>query len=210
MELISKKNSLFSGFCNWLKSFLWKSARSIHLDGEEEESAIHIYDLDSSLKEQLFKFYVEGNPLNLVDRDELFIKAAQFIVFSQSCSISAIQREFSVGLSHAKLILDQIESAGIISPFRSDEGRKVLIKDKDSLKELISSLPHFGIADRLDEIDAFYEKYKEEIENQRKEHDILQLEEMKKTEAELLKLMKLEKILKKRLPETIGTGKAIG
>ncbi len=167
---------------------------------KEEDSLINESDSNCSLKEQLIKFYVEGNPMNLVERDELFFSVAEFVVLTQSCSISVIQREFSLGLCRTKQILDQIESAGIISHFRTDEGRKVLIKDKISLGNLIVSLPNVEIKKCLDKLDLFYEKNKQEIETKRREHELLQTEELKKSESEALKLMKLEKILRKRLP----------
>ncbi len=183
-----------------------RSSLHSHENEEEKKSINSVGDLDDSMKEQLIKFYVEGNPLNLVDRDELFCQAASFVVITQSCSVSAIQREFSIGLGRAKLILDQIESAGIISPFLTNEGRIVLIKDDVSLNKLIQSLPHIEINNCIENLDAFYEKYKGEIEARRNDYDRLQFEEMKKSEAELVKLMKLEKILQKRFPQTAFIG----
>lgn len=203
MRCSAKIFSFFYDLKNKLKSGFKESEHVINAKkGEESVSLGMESDLDNPLKEQLMKFYVEGNPTNLVDRDELFYSAAEFVVITQSCSHSAIQREFSVGLSRAKLLLDQIEAAGIISQYKTNEGRKVLIKDGISLRELLKSLPNIRIHNCIEQLDTFYEKYKLEIESRRKEHELLQLEEMKKTEAEILKLMKLEKILKKRLPTT--------
>jgi hypothetical protein len=206
MKCLAKIFKLFCDFKNNLKSGFRESVSKFYgIKGVDPVFLNEEPDLDNPLKEQLIKFYVEGNPVNLVDRDELFYQAAQFVVLTQSCSITAIQREFSIGLGHAKIILDQIESAGIISQHRNNEGRKVLVKDEISLRELITSLPHIEINNCIDQLDSFYKKYKEEIESRRKENELLQLEELKKTEAEVLKLMKLEKILKKRLPETTST-----
>jgi hypothetical protein len=197
---------LLCDFKNNFKSGFKASNGKIHgIKGEEALSLNEESYLDNPLKEQLIKFYVEGNPVNLVDRDELFYIAAKFVVVSQSCSYSAIQREFSVGLSRAKFILDQIESAGIISQYRSNEGRKVLVTDEISLKELLQSLPNIEINNCIDQLDSFYEKYKEEIEARRREREMLKLEEQRKTEAEAFKLMKLEGILKKRLPTSMRT-----
>jgi hypothetical protein len=197
---------LFCDFKNNLRSGFKESVSKFHGIKEEDQVSLNEEtDLDNPLKEQLIKFYVEGNPVNLVDRDELFYIAAKFVVITQSCSISAIQREFSVGLSRAKIILDQIESAGIISHYRNNDGRKVLVHDEISLIELLKSLPHIEINNYIDQLDSFYEKYKEEIETRRREHELLQLEELKKTEAEVIKLMKLEKILKERLPTSMRT-----
>lgn len=202
MKCVAKIFSFLHNFQNNINSYFKKSDNSLDSTIEKERlSAFEESDLDNSLSEQLIRFYVTGNPTILLTRDEYFREAAIFVVLTQSCSLTAIRREFSVGLSRTRLLIEQLESAGIISQFGGRDNLKVLVKDENSLDRLINSLPHVEINNCIHLLDTFYEKYKEEIEKRRIEYEKLQLEIQKKTETEAIKLMMIEKILKKRLPD---------
>jgi hypothetical protein len=201
MKYFANIFSLFQYIQLKLKSFLKHS--SVRLRSPAEKDALcgdEDFKIDNPLREQLIKFYVEGNPANLVNRDEFFYEAAKFVVLTQSCSVTSVRREFSVGSNRAKLIIDQLESASIIKQYLGYEGYKVLVKDEISLNELINSMPNIEISNCIHLLDSFYEKYKDEIEERRIEYENMQFEELKKTNTEAVKLMMLNKILKKRLP----------
>jgi hypothetical protein len=202
MKCLGKIFGFIQGFQNNLKSSITGSdVKFRNMIKKDPISGYVDSVLDNSLREQLIKFFVEGNPANLVNRDDFFCEASKFVVLTQLCSITAIRREFSIGFSRAKLIIDQMESAGIIRPYGGAERWKVLVKDEISLNQLINSLPHVELSNCINLLDSFYEKHKEEIDKRRIEFEKLQLEKQKKTEAEAIKLMMLDKILKRRLPD---------
>jgi hypothetical protein len=193
--------SFFQYFQHKLKSLLKHSNVNLYsLNEKDDLSADEDFKIDNPLREQLIKFFVEGNPATLVNRDEFFYEAAKFVVLTQSCSVTSIRREFSISSNRAKLIIDQLESAAIIKHFLGYDGCKVIVKDEISLNKLINSEPHIEIGNCLQLLDSFYEKYKEEIEVRRIEYEEMQFEELKKTNVEAVKYMKLDKMLKKRLP----------
>ncbi|MCX7835358.1 MAG: DNA translocase FtsK [bacterium] len=72
--------------------------------------------------------------------DTLFVEAARMLVRQQQGSIALIQRRFKVGHSRAGRILDQLERNGIVGPFEGSKSREVLIKDMETLEELLSKL----------------------------------------------------------------------
>jgi DNA segregation ATPase FtsK/SpoIIIE-like protein len=65
--------------------------------------------------------------------DELFERAIEVCVHYDVVSTGFLQRRLAVGYARAARILDQLEYAGIVSPGRGSEPRKLLIlKDKES------------------------------------------------------------------------------
>ena len=73
------------------------------------------------------------------DRDALFEDAARVIVMHQQGSASLLQRKLKLGYNRAGRIIDQLESAGIIGPFKGSKAREVLIPDEMSLEQLLNS-----------------------------------------------------------------------
>ncbi len=72
------------------------------------------------------------------DRDALFEDAARVIVMHQQGSASLLQRKLKLGYNRAGRIIDQLESAGIIGPFKGSKAREVLIPDEMSLEQLLN------------------------------------------------------------------------
>lgn len=72
--------------------------------------------------------------------DPLFIQSAYIFVKSQQCSISKLQRNFSIGMNRAGRIMTQLEQAGIVGSEEGKYSRVVLIKDLESLKRLLIKL----------------------------------------------------------------------
>jgi S-DNA-T family DNA segregation ATPase FtsK/SpoIIIE len=76
------------------------------------------------------------------ERDPFFEEAARLIVQTQQGSTSLIQRKLKLGYNRAGRIIDQLEAAGIVGPFEGSKARQVLIKDENSLEQLLNSLNH--------------------------------------------------------------------
>lgn len=77
--------------------------------------------------------HIENNPINrIIERDELFAEAADYVVDSERASIGNLQRMFRIGFSRASQLIDQLEIAGIIGPGSSTGARPVLM-DKSTL-----------------------------------------------------------------------------
>ncbi|TAL63361.1 MAG: DNA translocase FtsK [Bacteroidetes bacterium] len=72
------------------------------------------------------------------ERDSFFAEAARIVVTHQQGSASLLQRKLKLGYNRAGRIVDQLESAGIIGPFKGSKAREVLIKDPASLEQLLS------------------------------------------------------------------------
>jgi S-DNA-T family DNA segregation ATPase FtsK/SpoIIIE len=79
-----------------------------------------------------------GDDFDPSDRDALFIEAARIIVQHQQGSTSLIQRRLKLGYNRAGRIIDQLESAGVIGPFEGSKARQVLIRDENSLEQLLN------------------------------------------------------------------------
>lgn len=71
------------------------------------------------------------------ERDALFADAARIIVQNQHGSTSLLQRKLKLGYNRAGRLIDQLEAAGIVGPFEGSKAREVLIRDMDSLEQLL-------------------------------------------------------------------------
>ncbi|REJ80388.1 MAG: DNA translocase FtsK [Bacteroidetes bacterium] len=72
------------------------------------------------------------------DRDPLFADAAAIIVQHQQGSASLLQRRLKLGYNRAGRIIDQLEAAKIIGPFEGSKAREVLVKDPQTLAEILN------------------------------------------------------------------------
>ena len=73
-----------------------------------------------------------------MDRDALFEDAAHVVVLHQQGSASLLQRKLKLGYNRAGRIVDQLEAAGIIGPFKGSKAREVLIPDDLSLEQILN------------------------------------------------------------------------
>ena len=72
------------------------------------------------------------NTLGLRDpneRDSLFIEAARLVIRHQQGSVSLLQRRLKIGYARAARLIDQLELAGIVSPYDGSKAREVLADD---------------------------------------------------------------------------------
>ncbi|MCB0481045.1 MAG: DNA translocase FtsK 4TM domain-containing protein [Flavobacteriales bacterium] len=74
-----------------------------------------------------------------MERDALFEDAARTIVQNQQGSASLLQRRLKLGYNRAGRIIDQLEHAGIIGPFKGSKAREVLIPDEVSLEQFLNN-----------------------------------------------------------------------
>lgn len=72
------------------------------------------------------------------EKDSFFEEAARIVVTHQQGSASLLQRKLKLGYNRAGRIIDQLEAAKIIGPFKGSKAREVLIKDPASLEQLLS------------------------------------------------------------------------
>lgn len=77
--------------------------------------------------------------LSLDEQDELFEEAARIIVTHQQGSASLLQRKLKLGYNRAGRLVDQLETAGIVGPFKGAKSREVLITDLSSLEQFLSN-----------------------------------------------------------------------
>jgi DNA segregation ATPase FtsK/SpoIIIE, S-DNA-T family len=72
------------------------------------------------------------------ERDALFADAARIVVTHQQGSASLLQRKLQLGYNRAGRIVDQLEAAGIIGPFKGSKAREVLFKDIVTLEQFLN------------------------------------------------------------------------
>ncbi|MCB9251484.1 MAG: DNA translocase FtsK 4TM domain-containing protein [Flavobacteriales bacterium] len=74
------------------------------------------------------------------DWDSLFEEAARIIVSNQQGSTSMLQRKLKIGYNRAGRLIDQMEIANIVGPFKGSQAREVLIKDENSLEQILQEI----------------------------------------------------------------------
>ncbi|MEI8011908.1 MAG: DNA translocase FtsK, partial [Candidatus Omnitrophota bacterium] len=67
------------------------------------------------------------------ERDEIFDEAVRVVMETGQASAAILQRRLSLGFSRAGRIMDQMEQAGIIGPYRGSKPREILIDREEWL-----------------------------------------------------------------------------
>jgi DNA segregation ATPase FtsK/SpoIIIE, S-DNA-T family len=80
----------------------------------------------------------EIGEMDASEKDSFFEEAARMVVTYQQGSASLLQRKLKLGYNRAGRIIDQLEAAKVIGPFKGSKAREVLIKDPASLEQLLS------------------------------------------------------------------------
>jgi S-DNA-T family DNA segregation ATPase FtsK/SpoIIIE len=81
-----------------------------------------------------------GESFDNENRDSLFEEAARLIVVHQQGSTSLIQRRLNLGYNRAGRLIDQLEKAGIVGPFKGSKAREVIVKTEAELDEVLNNL----------------------------------------------------------------------
>jgi S-DNA-T family DNA segregation ATPase FtsK/SpoIIIE len=81
-----------------------------------------------------------GEDFDPRERDSLFEEAAQIIVQHQQGSTSLLQRRLNLGYNRAGRLIDQLEKAGIVGPFKGSKAREVLVSDILQLEDKLAEL----------------------------------------------------------------------
>jgi protein-arginine kinase activator protein McsA len=68
------------------------------------------------------------------EKDKLHEDAKAHIIRIQRASISNIQRKFMIGYNRAAWIMEHLENEGVVSEFKYDGTRTVLVKPNNSMK----------------------------------------------------------------------------
>ncbi len=63
------------------------------------------------------------------ERDTFFFEAARLVVRHRQGSVSLLQRRLKIGYARAARLIDQLELAGIVSPYDGSKAREVLVDD---------------------------------------------------------------------------------
>ncbi|MBN1754659.1 DNA translocase FtsK [bacterium] len=104
---------------------------------ETERLVDFLKQFDNPYKEEMLSFReMEARQLESEERDELFFEAAKLVILSQKGSSSLLQRKLRIGYTRAASLIDQLEDACIVGPFRGSKAREVLVDDLDYLDEL--------------------------------------------------------------------------
>ena len=112
---------------------------------EVEEICNFIGDQRAYPEALILPEYVDENSANdsgaddIDDLDENFVEGARIVVIHQQGSASLLQRKLKLGYNRAGRIVDQLESHGIIGPFKGSKAREVLIGDEMQLEEYLKS-----------------------------------------------------------------------
>jgi DNA segregation ATPase FtsK/SpoIIIE, S-DNA-T family len=77
---------------------------------------------------------------NTDERDSMFEESARILVTHQQGSASLLQRKLKIGYNRAGRIIDQMEAAGVIGPFKGSKAREVLIPDLSALELFLKNL----------------------------------------------------------------------
>jgi S-DNA-T family DNA segregation ATPase FtsK/SpoIIIE len=81
-----------------------------------------------------------GEGFDSSNRDDLFEEAARIIVVHQQGSTSLLQRRLNLGYNRAGRLIDQLEKAGIVGPFKGSKAREVIVKTEAELEEVLKTL----------------------------------------------------------------------
>ena len=71
--------------------------------------------------------------LNFSNKDEKFLEACEVVLKAGQASGSVLQRKLDIGYARASRLLEQMEEAGVVSPMRGEQPRKILISSMEEI-----------------------------------------------------------------------------
>lgn len=82
---------------------------------------------------------LQDKPVLDQEEDDLFEEAGQFVINQGQASVSSLQRRFRIGYNRAARLVDQLESASVITESNGSKPRQILM-DKQTFEHEILSL----------------------------------------------------------------------
>ncbi|WP_353325636.1 DNA translocase FtsK, partial [Chitiniphilus shinanonensis] len=73
----------------------------------------------------------EGGGSGDPEGDALYDEAVAFVIKSRKASISSVQRQLRIGYNRAARLIEQMETAGLVSPMETNGNRTVLVPPAD-------------------------------------------------------------------------------
>ncbi|MBC7694306.1 MAG: DNA translocase FtsK 4TM domain-containing protein [Burkholderiales bacterium] len=83
---------------------------------------------------------ISGEGFDGSNKDDLFEEAARIIVVHQQGSTSLLQRRLNLGYNRAGRLIDQLEKAGVVGPFKGSKAREVLMHTEAELDEWLKGM----------------------------------------------------------------------
>ncbi len=113
-------------FCNLLKREIGEESSEKFKGVLEEIEYFSPVEEILASKPELSKLY--NNKKEETGEDELFEEAKKLIITHQTASVSFLQRKLKVGYARAGRLIDALEKAGIVGPYKGSKAREVLVK----------------------------------------------------------------------------------
>jgi S-DNA-T family DNA segregation ATPase FtsK/SpoIIIE len=115
-------------------------AQGAYISDEEIQKVVNFISLKTppSYLIPSFKSSIDMQKIGGASRDMLFEQAKSIVLDMQSASTTFLQRKLKIGYARAASLMDELESAGIISPQEGAKPRRVLIKNAYANTEDIS------------------------------------------------------------------------
>ncbi len=82
------------------------------------------------------KYHTEPEWEDLGEKDELYEKALELVLFTGQASASYLQRKLKLGYARAARIIDQMEQEGIVGPSEGSKPREFLVDPKTYLEKM--------------------------------------------------------------------------
>lgn len=94
---------------------------------------------NQALEQHMEESAKDAGTVGAGERDELFVKAGEFIIGKDKASIGNLQRAFRIGFNRAARIMDQLADCGVVGPDEGTKARQILMT-REQFQELVSRL----------------------------------------------------------------------
>ena len=118
--------------CAWVSD---EEVRRIsdYISGQETDS-------DAYLLPEVEQVRIQRDVIHSDFKDPLLPAVAEHIVTSQDASTSLVQRKFCLGYNRACSILEALEEAKVIGPFKGSTPRKIFVKELVELHDILDEI----------------------------------------------------------------------
>ncbi|MCD8010460.1 MAG: DNA translocase FtsK [Lachnospiraceae bacterium] len=94
---------------------------------------------NQALEQQMEESARDAGTVGAGERDELFVKAGEFLIEKDKASIGNLQRAFRIGFNRAARIMDQLADCGVVGPDEGTKARQILMT-REQFQELVDRL----------------------------------------------------------------------